>query len=183
MVGGHTDGLAGIAQGILDDGSALFFAQNDPDGSVLAIQPHLRIQRGEIELHLADKFRCERANLQINGHEAFQVAMEEKQVDKVFLLVHLQPELAADKSKPSAHRTQEVLNAGDEGAFQFALAVLLAEFKKVKGVFVLHGELGLGAEFGCERTVEIRLAEQGFLVALIFDLVDEGSGSGFKNQK
>jgi hypothetical protein len=57
--------------------------------------------------------------------------------------------------------------------FQFTFAVFLTQFQKVESVFVLHRQLGLGTQFRRQRLVEIGLAKQGFLVALVVDLVDE----------
>ena len=96
-----------------------------------------------------------------------------KQVDEELLAVHLQPELAADEGEQAAHGAQELLDAGDQRPLQLALGVLLAEFQKVEGVFVLDGQLRLGAQLGRQGLVEIGLAEQGLLVALVLDLVDQ----------
>ena len=99
---------------------------------VFALLADLRIERGEIELHLADELRLEFADLEFHGHEAFQPAMEQQQVNEVFLVVHLQPELAADKGEQPAHRAQEIFDAGNERPLQLALGVFLAQFQEIE---------------------------------------------------
>ena len=66
-----------------------------------------------------------------------------------------------------------VLDPGDERPLQLPLAVFLAQLQKIEGVFVLHRQLGLGAKFRRQRLVEVGLAEQGFFIALVVDLVNE----------
>ena len=51
--------------------------------------------------------------------------------------------------------------------------MFLAQFQKIEGVFVLHRQFGLGAKFRRQRLVEIGLAQQGFFIALVIDLVNE----------
>jgi len=86
-VGGDADGLFCLAQGIFDNRPPLLLAEDDADGWIFAIFADLRVQRGEIELHFADKLRPEFTHLEFHGHEAFQPPMEQQQVNEVFLLV------------------------------------------------------------------------------------------------
>ena len=51
--------------------------------------------------------------------------------------------------------------------------MLFAQFKEVKGILVLHRQLRLCTQRGREGPVEVGLAKQRFLVALVIDLVDE----------
>ena len=51
--------------------------------------------------------------------------------------------------------------------------MLFAEFEKVKGVLILDSQLCLSAQLGRKSLVEVGLAEQGLLVALILDLMDK----------
>ena len=65
-------------QGILDDGAALFFAEDDADGRVLILLPHLSIQRRQIELHLADELGLEVAHFELDGHQTAQASVEQQ---------------------------------------------------------------------------------------------------------
>jgi len=51
--------------------------------------------------------------------------------------------------------------------------MLFAELEEIEGVFVLDGKFRLRAKRGRERPIEVGLAEQGLLVALILDLMDQ----------
>ncbi len=53
------------------------------------------------------------------------------------------------------------------------VGMLLPEFEKVKGVFILDGQLRLRTQLGRQSFVEIGLAEQGLLIALVLDLMDK----------
>jgi hypothetical protein len=52
--------------------------------------------------------------------------------------------------------------------------VRLAEFEKIERIFVHNRKLGLSAKCRSEGAIKIGLAEKGFLVALVFDLMGEG---------
>jgi hypothetical protein len=51
--------------------------------------------------------------------------------------------------------------------------MLFTKFQKVERVFILNGQLCLRAQLGRQGLVEVGLAEQRLLVALVFDLVDK----------
>ena len=51
--------------------------------------------------------------------------------------------------------------------------MFLAQFQKIERVFILHGKFGLRPLCGCQCLVKVGLSQQGFLVTLIFDLVDQ----------
>ena len=68
---------------------------------------------------------------------------------------------------------REILDPANQRPFQLPLAMLLAEFQKIKGAFVLHRQLRLGSKLRRQRLVEISSARQRFFVALVLDLVDE----------
>ena len=160
-------------QGVLNDGTALFLAENDTDGWVLVFLPHLAIQRSQVKLHLADELRQKLADFEFNGDKAPQATVKQQQVYEKFPAVHLQPVLAAHEGKHAAHGPQEVFDPGDQCPFQFPFAVFLAQLQKIEGIFVLYRQFGLSAEFRCQCLIEICLAEQRLLVALIFDLVNQ----------
>ena len=96
-----------------------------------------------------------------------------KQVDEKLPAVHFQPELAADEGEEATHGAQELFDAAHQRALQLAFGMLLAEFEKVEGILILDGQLCLGAQLGRQGLVEIGLAEQGLLIALVLDLVDQ----------
>lgn len=76
LVGGDADGLVGGHQGVFHNGAVLLLAEDNPDGRILAVLAHLSVQSGEVELHLADKLGLKIANLEFNGHQALEPAME-----------------------------------------------------------------------------------------------------------
>ena len=173
FIGGHADGLAGVVQGVFHNRAALLLAQDDADGGVLVLLADLPVQRRQIKLHLADELRQEFADFQFNGDKAAQTAVKQQEVDEKLFAVHLQPVLAAHEGEHAAHGPEEILDPGDERPLQLPLAVLLAQLQKIEGVFVLHRQLGLGAKFRRQRLVEVGLAQQGFFIALVVDLVNE----------
>ena len=162
-----------IIKGILDNGAVLSLAEDDADGGILPLLPHLAVERSQIELHLADKLRLELTHLELDGDQALQPSMEEQKVDEELAAVHLQPVLAPNKGEKAAHGAQELFDATHQRALQLTLGMLLPEFEKVKGVFILDGQLRLRTQLGRQGFVEIGLAEQGLLVALIIDLMDK----------
>src|SRR4051794_40335773 len=99
--------------------------------------------------------------------------MKQQEIDEELLSLHFQTELTAHKCENAAHGPQKALDAGDESAFEISLAVLLAELKEIKGVLISDRQLGLGAKLGSQHTIEIGLAQEGLLVALVLDLVNQ----------
>ena len=99
--------------------------------------------------------------------------MKQQQVDEKRFAVHLKPVLTAHKGEHAAHGAQEILDPGNQRAFQFPLAMCLAQFQKIESVGVFHRQFGLGAKLGRQRMVEVGLTEQRFFVALAFDLMDQ----------
>jgi len=63
-------------QGILNHRPVLFLAENDANGGVLVLQPHLAVEGCKIELHLADEFGHEFTDLEFDGHQRLQPAVE-----------------------------------------------------------------------------------------------------------
>lgn len=135
-----------------------------PDGRILADFTDLSIEGGEVELHLADEFGLEPADLQLDRHETLQATVEQQEVDEVLLSFYLQAKLAAHKREHAAHGAEEALDAGDESSLQLALAVFLAELKKIKSVFVPYRQLCLGSKLSVQFAIEIGLAEKSLLV-------------------
>ena len=131
LVRRHTDGLAGVVQRVLHDRTALFLAENDADGGVLAVFAYLSIQRRQVELHLPDKLWLKLSDFELDGHQTAQTAVEQQQVDEVFPAIHLQTELATHKGEQAAHGPQKILDAGDQCPFQLALAVLFSQLQKI----------------------------------------------------
>ena len=97
----------------------------------------------------------------------------ENPFDEKRFAVHLQPVLAAHKGEHAAHGAQEILDPGNQRAFQFPLTVCLAEFQKIEGVGVFQRQFGLVAKLGRQRTIEVGLTQQRFFIALVFDLMDK----------
>jgi len=140
---------------------------------VLAFLLHLEIERGQIELHLANKFRLKLPHLEFNGDQTPQTPMEKQKIDEELPAIYLQPVLAADEGNKTTHGPKKVFDAADQRSLQFPFGMLLAELEKVKGVLIPNGQLCLRTQLGCQSLVEIRLAEQSLLITLIFDLMNE----------
>ena len=145
FISGHADGFAGIVQSVLDDSTTLFLAKNDSDGRVFILLANLSVQRGQIKLHLTDKLWLEFPYFQFDGHQAAQPPVKKQQIDKKLFPIDLQPILTAHEGKHTAHGTQKILYPGNERLFHLALAVLIAQFQKIKGIFVPHRQFGLNA--------------------------------------
>ena len=56
-------------QGIFHHCTVLFLAENDTYGRIFILLADLPVQRSQIKLHLADEFRLEFSNFQLNGHQ------------------------------------------------------------------------------------------------------------------
>ena len=71
-----------------------FAAQQQSNGRVLAFLHVVFLQVFQIEFHLAFVLRLELPELQVDGHQAFQATMVEKQVQIIVGAVHRETFLA-----------------------------------------------------------------------------------------
>jgi len=172
-VGGYADGLAGWHESVFDNSPVFLLTQDNADSGVLPLLAHLFVENAQVELHLADILRLELADLELDGDEALESAVEKQQIDEILPALDLQAELAADKSEHASHSAEEILDAADQGTLQLALRMLVAQLQKIEGVFVPDSKPGPGAQCRAQRRIEICLTQQAFFVTLIFDLVDE----------
>ena len=78
FVGRHTYRFSGVVQDIFDNRAILLLAENDADGRIFVFLADLPVQRGQVELHLADELRLEFADLQINCDQTAQAAVEQQ---------------------------------------------------------------------------------------------------------
>jgi hypothetical protein len=74
---GDADGFGGVTQGVFDGGLFLALAEDDADGGGLAVFADGVVEEREVELHLADVFGLEFADLEFDGDEAAEPPVEE----------------------------------------------------------------------------------------------------------
>ena len=72
----------------------------------------LLVEQVQVEVHLAGVFRLERPDLQFEGHQCFQEAVVEQEVDEILLAPERQAVLAADETEAVAELEQEIPQAG-----------------------------------------------------------------------
>jgi len=60
-----------------------------------------------------------------------------------------------------------------DSPLQLPLRVFLVEFQKIEGVLVPDGQFGLRPQFRRQRFVESGLPQEGFLIGLVFNLVNQ----------
>ena len=98
-VGGYTDGLSDVLQGVLDDRTAAALAKQEPDGGAIDWRPHNFVYSRDIEVQFAGMFRLELNRLKFDHEVAVQAEMVKKQVDIKAPATHLQRHLTADESE------------------------------------------------------------------------------------
>jgi hypothetical protein len=101
---------------MLDDGPALFLAENDADRSVLAFQPDLGVQRGEIKLCLANERRLKPANFEIARDQTFKGTVERSR-----FTANSRPSRSSRNGLPTkannpAHGPKKIFDPGQESA-------------------------------------------------------------------
>lgn len=126
----------GVAQGILDNDLVFALAQDDADTRRVVGVAKLRIDRREVEIHLAGKFRSEVLDFQFDDDEATQPQMIEKQVEIIILAAHLKMVLAADEGEALAQLEDQRAQMVDQPLFELPFRYLGAERKKVEDVGV-----------------------------------------------
>jgi hypothetical protein len=83
----------------------------------------------------------ERANLEVNGHEAAQAAMIEQQVEPIVVVVNPQGELPGHETEIAAEFGEELLEVGEDGGFKVLLGIRALEAEEVEQVRVFEGIL------------------------------------------
>ena len=78
------------------------------------------------------------------------------------------------------HSSEEPLDIGDQGGFEFSFFVRVGEFEEIKGVVILDRQFGLRSDGLRQGVVEAGLVEQVFFVGLVLDLMLQHSASPAK---
>ena len=86
----------------------------------------------KIEIHLAGKFRLERADLEVKRDQRPEEAVIEQQINEILLLGEPEPVLAADEAKALAEFEDEVPQSFDEPVFENAFLHGPADAKELK---------------------------------------------------
>ena len=105
---------------------------------------HVAVQGFEVEAELAEVFGLEAADLQLDGAEAVETAVEEQQVEGEIATANLHGELGADEAEITAQLDQEVLQLEQKAPVQVGLGVLGGQVEELDQVGVLENRQGLG---------------------------------------
>ena len=116
-------------------------AQNQPHRLVLALAPIVLLEPGQIEVHLAFVGRGERADLEVDGHQAPQAAMIEEQVEGVIVLIDPHGVLPPDEAEIRPQLGQELLQIVNDGGLQVLLRIRPFEPEEVEDIGVLEDVL------------------------------------------
>jgi hypothetical protein len=120
-VGGHTNGLSDVLQGVLNDRTAAALAKQEPDGGAIDWRPHNFVYSRDIEVQFAGMFRLTLNRLKFDHEVAVQAEMIEKQVDIKAPATHLQRHLTADESEAATQLQEEVAQVSEQTPLQFPL--------------------------------------------------------------
>jgi len=122
LVARGEDLLVVLGQGDLRHGVVLLGAEDDADG----LRPVLRalepIEEVHVHLHLAEVLVRERAELEIDEHEAAEQAVVEDEVDVEVIALERHALLPRDEAEAFAQLKEERLEAIDDGLLEVALA-------------------------------------------------------------
>gem|GEM_PF-6152640 len=129
--------------------------------------------KAPIKLHLADKLGYEFADLQLDGNQCLESPVKKKQINEIFIAINLQTILTSHKGEHAAHGSQKMLYPGNKRPLQFPFAMLFSQLQKIEGIFILHRKFCLRTKLRLESLIEIGLTKQGFLIALVIDLMNQ----------
>lgn len=84
----------------MNDGLFIFArTEQNTNGGVFVQFAHVAVKGFEIEVQFAQILRLEPADLEFDGHQAVDAAMEEKQVEREISAAHLHGIFRTDKAK------------------------------------------------------------------------------------
>src|SRR5262245_30143301 len=109
-------------------------AQDDADGRLVVGMAQLIVDGGQIEVHLAGKFRLEVLDLQLDDDEAPEPQVIEQQVEIIVLAADVEVILAADEGEALAELEDEGAQMLNEAPFQITLEHIGAEGEKIEAV-------------------------------------------------
>ena len=81
------------------------------------------VQPSQIELHLALVFRFEGAQFQVDGDQALELAIEEKEVNIEVIGIYLNPFLTGDEAESDAQLQEKEFQLPEDGVFQVFLQI------------------------------------------------------------
>ena len=110
----------------------------------------IAVEGFEVEAELAEVFRLEAADLELDGDEAVQAAMEEQQIEREIPPADLERELGADEAEVAAQLDEEVAELEEQTLMEIRLAVAGREAEEFEEVAVLEDGEGLWVDL-CQR--------------------------------
>ena len=101
----------------------------------------------DVEAQLAEVLGTELADLELDGHEAREPAVEEDEVDREVLVADLHRVLGADEAEVAAELGEEAAQVVEEGAVKIRFGVAGGEVEKLQGIQLLEVFDGAGVQF------------------------------------
>ena len=108
LVFGDEGGAEVAVHGVFDDFGILAGAEQHADGGVFVGLFRIAVEGFEIEAELAEVFRLEAADLEFDGDEAVQAAVEEEEIEREIPPADLERELGADEAEIAAQLDEEI---------------------------------------------------------------------------
>ena len=102
-------------------------AEDDAEGRVFTGLLLVFGEPAEVEFHLAFVFGFEVAQFQIDGDEAFQAAMVEKEIEVEVVGINLDARLTTKKGKAVAKFEEECFEFAQDGVFEVFFEVAILE--------------------------------------------------------
>jgi len=91
----NSDRCCGRLKGIFNYSTVLLLTQNNAYGSMFIILTYLLVKSRQIKLHLTYKFWLKLTDFKFDCNKTTKPAVKEKKVNKILLITHFKPELAA----------------------------------------------------------------------------------------
>jgi hypothetical protein len=118
--------------------------QDDPERCGLAGFGFVPLEPAQVQFHLAFKFCFKFTDLQVDHHQAFELAAVEQEVDVEIVIIDLNASLLlsltsapcglwppCDESESRAHLEQETLEVTQDHIFEVFLEIRVLEIQKI----------------------------------------------------
>ena len=102
----------------------------------------IAVEGFEVEIELAEVLRLELFELQLEGDEAVEGAVEEQEVEREVAPADLERDLAAEEAEVAAQLGDEGAQAGEQRAVQVGLGVVVGQAEELEDVGVLEDLAG-----------------------------------------
>ena len=102
LIFGDERGRKRAAEGVLDHLAVLAGAEKDADGRSFVRLADVTVESLQVEFQLAEVLGLELTDLELDGDQAAQAAMEEQQVEREISSADLKWHLAADETEVAA---------------------------------------------------------------------------------